>query len=168
MARRMSICFFLSLFIVASCFLGLVDQVMAETWKYRIFDHATKMEAQMIPDAAGHFVGLQIREGVTIFENGELAWHKTVAIFDGVKGAGPYSRYMTTTFQDGSTMTNYAKGTSFPGGYNWTAEIIHGTGRFQGIKGTITGTGKFLPTEKGEISGKAVGEGTITFSLPSK
>jgi hypothetical protein len=50
----------------------------------------------------------------------------------------------------------------------WSAEIIHGTGRFQGIKGTETGTDKLLPREKEEILGKAVGEGAITYSLPSK
>jgi hypothetical protein len=43
------------------------------------------------------------------------------------------------------------------------------TRHFQGIKGTAASTTvKNLPPEKGEIIGKAFGEVTITFTLPSK
>ena len=91
-----------------------------------------------------------------------------VVIFDGAKGVGPYTQYITLTLQDGSTITNLAKDTSFPGGYKWTGEIINGTGRFKGIKGTVMGAGKMLPPEKGEILGKAVGTATFNFTLPPK
>jgi hypothetical protein len=50
----------------------------------------------------------------------------------------------------------------------WTSEIIHGTGRFQGIKGTVTITGKFFPPDKGGIGWKTVGEYTSNFTLPPK
>ena len=50
----------------------------------------------------------------------------------------------------------------------WTSEIIKGTGRFEGSKGTHTGKAKFLPVEKGEAGPKGIGEGTYTFTLPSK
>ena len=126
------------------------------------------MEALPVPDAEGHWVGMMVREGVAIYENGELAWAKAVVIFDGTKGAGPFSQYSTTTFQDGSTITGCTKGTSGSGNAEWTGEIIHGTGRFQGIKGAVTSSSKYLPPEKGEVQGKGVGEGTITFTLPPK
>jgi hypothetical protein len=65
---------------------------------------------------------LQIREGVAVFENGELAWHKAVIISDGIKGKKPFSQYVTTTFQDGSTITWYTKGTSDGGSTTkWTS-----------------------------------------------
>ena len=50
----------------------------------------------------------------------------------------------------------------------WTGEIIKGTGRFEGIKGTQTAKAKYLPVEKGEAGPKGIGEGTITYTLPSK
>jgi len=50
----------------------------------------------------------------------------------------------------------------------WAGDIIHGTGRFQGIKGTVTTSSKRLPPEKGELMGKTIGEGTLNYTLPSK
>jgi len=47
-------------------------------------------------------------------------------------------------------------------------EIIKGTGRFEGIKGTLTGGSKYFPVEKGELGPKGYGAGTITYTLPSK
>jgi hypothetical protein len=49
-----------------------------------------------------------------------------------------------------------------------TREIIKGTGRFEGIKGTITMKTKWLPLEKGEIGVKTINEITLTYTLPSK
>ena len=151
MSRKKSMWVLLSVFIIAAWLLGSVAQATAETWKLKFFNHVTKLEGLPVPDAEGHFVGTMVREGVSVYENGELAWHKGVIIFDMVKGIGPFTQYSTTTFQDGSTITSYTKSTTGSGTAEWTAEIIHGTGRFQGIKGTATATTKFLPLEKGEI-----------------
>jgi hypothetical protein len=46
--------------------------------------------------------------------------------------------------------------------------IIHGLGRFQGIKGIITTSSKRLPPEKGELEDKTIGKGTLNYTLPSK
>ena len=167
MATKKFMWVLLSLFI-ATWLLGSVSQTMAETLKGKFFHHATKMEGLPIPDAEGHWVGTLIREGVNIYENGELGWGKSVIILDMTKGVGSFSLYTTVTFPDGSTMTSYSKGTASGPTVQFSGEYIHGTGRFQGIKGTITATGKSLPPEKGEIAGKSVGEYTITFTLPSK
>jgi hypothetical protein len=109
-----------------------------------------------------------MREGATICDNGEIGWHKVLVTWDGIKTEGTFSQYITFTLQDGSTITNYTQAKGIPGGYKWTAEIIHGTGRFNGIKGTVMGEGKILPPEKGEILGKAVGTTTFNFTLPPK
>ena len=50
----------------------------------------------------------------------------------------------------------------------WTSEIIKGTGRFDGIKGTQSVKTKYLPLGKGEVAPKGYGEGTITYTLPPK
>jgi hypothetical protein len=168
MATKKSMWVLLSV-IIAAWLLGSVAQVMAETRNAKFINRVTKMESVPIPDAEGHSVGMAVIEGATISEDGELAWQKVVIIFDGVKGTGPFTQYATTTFQDGSTITGYTKGTSGGGSPAKQAfEIVHGTGRFQGIKGTGTSTLKFLPPEKGEIGWRTVGEITMTFTLPPK
>jgi hypothetical protein len=43
-----------------------------------------------------------------------------------------------------------------------------GTGRFQGIKGTLTNTTKLLPPEKGEPAPKALTENVSLYTLPGK
>jgi len=154
--------------------LGSVPKATAETLNFKIFNHVAKMEAVPIADTEGHSVSLSVREGVYTFDNGELAWHKLVLYADLIKGAASLETYTTITFPDGSTITTHTKGRTeaTPAGVqtatNATGEIIHGTGRFQGIKGTVTMTSKLLPPEKGEPAGKTLGEGTLVYTLPSK
>jgi len=154
--------------------LGFVPQATAETLNFKSFNHVTKQETVNVPDVEGHIMRLQVREGVAVFENGELAWHKTMYFFNYVKGAGPGEAYGIYTFLDGSTIIGHARGVieATPGGVpsaaKWSTEIIHGTGRFQGIKGTVKTSTKVLPAEKDEPAGKALSEGTMVYTLPSK
>ena len=154
--------------------LGSVLQATAETLNFRSFNHVTKQETVPIADVEGHIMRLQVREGVAVFENGELAWHKTTYFYNYVKGAGPGEAYGTYTFLDGSSIIGHSKGVieatpaGVPSAAKWSTEIIHGTSRFQGIKGTIKTSTKLLPPEKDEPTGKALSEGTIVYTLPSK
>ncbi len=163
-----------SIFVIGIWLLGSVPQAMAETMNYKWFNHMTKMERFPIPDAEGHAVSLWVREGVIILESGELAWVKIIGFSDATKGAGTLITYSTLTFQDGSTIIQHRKGTqqATPAGVTSAAkqsgEIIHGTGRFQGIKGTVTTSSRSLPPENGEPVGKSLGEGTMVYTLPSK
>ncbi len=173
--RRFSIGLALvSIFVIGIWLLGSVPQAMAETMNYKYFNHLTKIEVKSIPNAEGHTVSLWEREGVIILESGELAWSKTIGFTDFIKGAGTIITYTTLTFQDGSTIMQHRKGTvgatsaGVSSSAKQTGEIIHGTGRFQGIKGTMTTSAKLLPPEKGELGGKSLGEGTMVYTLPSK
>jgi len=169
MNTRKLIWVMLAVITIAAWFLVSVPQTMAETENGKFINRVTKMESFPIPDAEGHSVGMAVLEGAVISEKGELAWQKVVVIFDGTKGVGPFYQYWTTTYQDGSTITGYNKGTTDGSPTaKWISEIIHGTGRFQGIKGTTTVTNKFLPPDKGGIGWKTVGEYTTTFTLPPK
>ena len=154
----------LSVFI-AIWVLGSISQTMAETRKGKTFHYTAKVEMVAIPNTEGHVVGMIVREGVNTYEDGEQGWNKTIIIWDGVKNVGNFFQYTMVTFQDGSTTISYTKNTG-PGQFG--GEIIHGTGRFQGIKGTVAGTFKNLPPEKGEIIGKGLSEWTLTYTLPPK
>ena len=163
-----------SISVIGIVFLGSVPQATAETLNYKGFDHVTKGEMVPITDVPGHFSGVVVREGVTVFEDGEWAWRKAILINDTVRGAGTTDQYLTITFLDGSTITFHNKGTieatpaGVPSAAKFTGDIIGGTGRFQGAKGTTTISAKILPPEKGETGGKALPEGTIIYTLPGK
>jgi len=165
-----------SIFVMGIWLLGSVPQATAETLGYKTLNHVTKMEVVPVPDVEGHAVAVAAREGVTVFQNGEWAWHKVAAILDLIKGAGTVDQYITYIFLDGSTVTTHVKGTIIgpppagvpPSAAKLTGDIIHGTGRFQGIKGTHTISAKQLPLEKGELGPKALTEGTLVYTLPGK
>jgi hypothetical protein len=154
--------------------LGSASQATAETLNFRLFNHVTRAEMLPIADVDGHFVGILVREGVQVSENGELAWLRATITQDHIKGNGTLDAYSTATFLDGSTYTAHTKGTleatpqGVRSGSKWTGDVIHGTGRFQGIKGTISYSSKVLPAEKGEPVGKIVGEGALVYTLPGK
>jgi hypothetical protein len=160
-----------SIFVIGIWLLGFVPQATAETLNFKSLDQATKQEFVLIPDVEGHVIGVMTREGVAVFENGELGWLKATLLLDLVKGAGAAETYATYTLTDGSTFTTHNKGTLGAGPQavsKFTGDIIHGTGRFQGIKGTVTSSTKSLPPVKGEPGPKSFREGILVYTLPSK
>lgn len=128
-----------------------------------------KSETFMIPDADGHEVGLNVRDGVCTFENGDMAFSTTIVFFDRTKGVGSLNQYGTLTFRDGSTIVTRTVGTTGGTSGKVTGEIIYGTGRFQGIKGTaMVPEIKFFRLEKGESHPKSFGDGILNYTLPPK
>jgi hypothetical protein len=166
--------FLISFFVIGIWSIGATPQVVAETLSYKFLFPVTQREMIPIGDVEYHGVGLLVRQGAVFLENGEMAWGKSVVLFDMIKGAGPFDQYSTLTFQDGSTIITRTKGTSeatstgVSTAAKWTGEIIKGTGRFEGIKGTGTSTARLLPPEKGELAGKSLGEGTLNYTVPKK
>ena len=169
MATRNSIWILFGIFVISAWALGSAVQVGAETLNYKFYTYVIKQEAAPVADVEEHIVVLRIRGAFLVFENGEVATikhHVTTADF--IKGAGPFQQYQTINFEDSSTITIKSQGTVGGPAAKWTSEIIKGTGRFEGIKGTDSAKVKYLPVEKGEAGPKAYGEGTLTFTLPSK
>jgi len=164
----------IGIFVFSASTLGFAAQVGAETMNYKSYSYVLKAEDVPVGDVEGHTVGLVMRRAFYVFENGEVATTNSVATRDLIKGAGPSVQYTTITFADGSTITIKSHGMGggtaaaprASGGL--TSEIIKGTGRFEGIKGTQSTKIRFLPVEKGEGGPKGIGEGTITYTLPSK
>ncbi len=163
-----------TVFVMGTWLSGFASQATAETLNFKFLNHVTKAEILPIPDAERHVVSVYVREGVVVFESGELAWHKAVVINDLIKGAGTHDEYLTFTFLEGSIIVSRMKGPSeaVPPGAStrikWDGDITHGTGRFQGIKGTITNLWKVLPPEKGEPMGKVLVDGALVYALPGK
>lgn len=120
----------------------------AETMKWRTVSHTTKVEAIQVGDVPGHIIGVGEARGLAFLENGEIAstWEKFTV--DYVNGSGPHAAYGLTTLEDGSsivikfqgtTTADQAKKTSW---FTGTFSFTQGSGRFAGIQGGGSYTGK--------------------------
>ena len=174
MATKKSMMVLFGILTISFFVLAAVVQVGAETLKFKAYTYVTKAERAPVGDVDGHTVGFAVRRAFIVFENGEVATQISVGTSDTIKGSGPSLQYQTITFSDGSTIiikTEVTVAGTAPGAptsAKLTREIIKGTGRFEGIKGTGTSTVKYFPVEEGEAGAKGIGEGSITYTLPSK
>lgn len=165
MATKKSILVLFGILVISAWVLGSAIQVGAETLNYKIYTYGIKQESIPIGDVEEHTLGFDVRRGFYVFENGEVAIVNQVTTGEAVKGGASLLLYSTVTFPDGSTMITRSQGTlgggvpGSPATGGFKTEIIKGTGRFEGIKGTASSKVKFIPPEKGEPGPKAVGEG---------
>lgn len=139
---------------------------------YKIASSVTKMEVVPISDIKGHIIGVMERRGVAIYENWETAAYHSQIIFDSIKGQGAtFSGYANLSFADGSSIISKftgaapeVKGKKIVKG---TGDYIKGTGRFEGIKGKLSFSGKYVtPYTKDTTKGDMVLEITSTYTLP--
>lgn len=174
MATKKSMWVLFSILVISVWTLGSTIQAGAETMNFKFFNHVTRKDVFPVGDIEGHYVSIEVREGAAILASGELGWMKSIASVDFGGAEGTFDQYYTVTFQDGSKIICHNKGTSKapsagpPTTGKWAGEIVNGTGRFQGIKGTGSAQIKFLTPEKDEARGKALGEATFNYTLPSK
>jgi hypothetical protein len=167
MAIKKSVWVLFGILVISAWIVGSAIQAGTETLNFKFFSRITRNEVFPVGDTEGHNVSINVREGAVIFASGELAWMRAINSLDGVKGVSTYDQYYTVTFQDDSTFIAHTKGKGTPTSSKWEGEIINGTGRFQGIKGTAAAEIKFVPP-KDEFGLKALGEGTFNYTLPPK
>jgi len=164
MATRKSMWILLGILVISGWVLGSASPAPAETMKYKFYTWVIKEDMVQIPDEEGHRVGYAKRGSFYVFENGEVATIDHVVLRDFYKDKGTFSQYVTIKFEDGSTITIKSRGTSGGPDAKWESEILKGTGRFQGIKGTHSAKAKYLPPD----GALGYGEGIITYTLPGK
>jgi len=168
MAKRKSIWVLFGILGITAWVFGSAIQAGAETMNYKSYGYVDKGEIVSVGDVENHHLTFMTRRGFCIFDNGEVATSITFAIGDHIKGAGSNISYTNISFTDGSTIFIKREGKFGAGAAQIKGEMTKGTGRFQGIKGTQAIKVKYLPLEKGEAGPKGIGEGTLTFTLPSK
>ena len=147
-------------------------QAGAETMKWRAVQFYTKGEVLQVGDVPDHIIGIYDQTGLASFETGEVASLALKGTLDYTKGSGPIEGYAVYTFEDGSTMTIKYQATTRPDlsgkGSRWegTWTYIQGTGRFAGIQGDGTMTGRrFAPFGAGA---QAYTDFTGKYTLPPK
>jgi len=115
--------------------------------------HSTKWESIEVGDVPGHILGVAEFKGLAFFEDGEVATASEVSIFDQTNGRGRIEGYVLFTFGDGATQVIAIQGNdgaaqegkkAFEGSYSYT----RGSGRFEGLKGGGTFTGKYYDDVK--------------------
>ena len=175
MSTRRSMLLFFGIVLISVWIIGFVPQVGAETLNYKFYTWVIRSDDVPVADVEGHNVGFRVRGNFLVFENGEVATTTSVTTQDFVKGSGSFIAYNTIYFEDGSTIILKMQGTTAgrakagaPATGGVTSEIVKGTGRFEGIKGTAASKAKYLPVIKGDPGSRGYGEGTMTFTLPSK
>jgi len=175
MATKKSMWILIGIVVIMAWLLGSVTPVRAETMKYRISSYLVHLEVLPVGDVEGHILFTFSRKGLAFFENGEVATFRNWGKQDATKGKGTFEYYVMLTFDDNSTTVQKGQGTTEPGPkgltvFKGTAEFMKGTGRFEGIKGNLSFTGRSLTPyskEKG-LWGDAYFDVTGSYSLPSK
>jgi len=96
-------------------------------------------------------------------------------MYDGIPGKGSQAIiYSIYTFEDGSTIVarnqrSFVADKSGNFSSKGTTELIKGTGRFEGIKGTASSTGKNFPGNKvKEEATRGTNDINFTYTLPTK
>ncbi len=170
---KRSIWVLFGMLVVSAWVFGSTIHAGAETLKCKSVGTTTKIETMEVGDEKGHVLSVQRMEGLSYCENGEIAKTRSDNVNDFAAGKGVEALgYTFFTFEDGSTIiVKFRRLVDFrqsgPGSAKSSSEIIKGTGRFEGIKGTSSGTGKNFPNSK-EEPGKAFTDFTLTYTLPTK
>ena len=177
MATKKSIWILIGMVVIMAWLLGSVIQAVAETKEVRTVCQFSKLEIMPVGDVEGHIFYIAETRGLA-FVDGEVAVYVGWAKGETIKGIGPYDGYTKYTYEDGSTIVykGQAAVRVAPDGKtslheDGRGEITMGTGRFEGIKGSVSYTGKrFTAISPGlkETRGDMVFEGTMTYTLPSK
>ncbi len=175
MATRKSILILFGILLISAWVLGFAIQAGAETLRVKVSAYCTQIEVIRVGDMEGHGVFVSSYKGLAFFENGDVATYTNWGKGDSIKGKTAIDSYSGFTFEDGSTIFYKVKGIWQPGPKELaigkgTGEFTKGTGKYEGIKGDLTWTGKRYTNyskEKGTL-GDFVLEVTGTYSLLPK
>ncbi len=150
--------------LIAACLQLYANQAREETEKGRSVFRMTKKEEIEVGDVPGHVVGVIEDKGLTFYENGEIATMSNVFTFDNTYGIGTAQGYSIYTFEDGSTQVHkWQESWTEEGLCKGTYTYVRGTGRFEGIKGSGSFSGKFF-----ESVATGYDDFTGTYTLPKK
>lgn len=147
-----------SLFLLwtAAWLLALAAGVAAETLEWRTGFTLHKVEPLEVGDTPGHVIGVGESRGMAFFAGGETAIAVNRFTFDYTGNNGPYRAYLLLTFEDGSTITARMEGSAAADSngkvtlFKGSQSFLRGTGRFAGIRGGGSHTGKrFTPLDSG-------------------
>ncbi len=148
--------------------------VYSKEIKGRIVEYTVREVQGEICDVPGHKILMHEHEGLAFFGDGEIASVISIMTidFNYDLNTGTHNGYRVYTFEDSSTQVTKIEGTqriSEDGKlFSWEAkcEYILGTGRFEGIRGKVSYTGKSLMSAR--KTGFVDFSGAYTIPSPQK
>lgn len=173
-AMKMSKWFGLVVLILLMSLSTLVSAQSAQTLDVEATSYIVSSQWLPAGDEAGHSIGMQQRAGMANFSDGSVAQYSTVSNFDFRRGkGGSSSGYSKFTFNDGATIVFSWTAKMIIGEYGLTLNegqgiILKGTGRFAGIKGTSSFSGRQLKSAAEDPKGSAIQNATIRYTLPKQ
>ena len=173
MRKKKSVFFPVSLFFIVAWFCGFIQLATAETLN-------CKSEAKIDVDHLGSlllkppknfYYGYSTRVGSASCDKEGTADFYSCQIYTKTENGGSNQGITVLTFKDSSKIVMRYGQTQRPDPekkvywiYDGTAEILNGNGRFEGIQGSVSISGKNLQ----DIYRTEIQEMTITYTLPSK
>ncbi len=163
--------------LAAALFLGLMAApvVCAAPVTVQVKVVMTGPKPDLLPagDDTNHTVGMATRTGQAVFSDGRKAKYSNVYLMDLFKGQfAKIWGYTKMAFPDGSWLffkwdasfagRDKANNPTFAG----SGELQKGTGKYQGIKGTVKFKNKMLPATKEFPNGRTEAQATIIYTLP--
>lgn len=110
--------------------------------------HSVKQEMMEVGDVPEHFIAVHENEGVQIWDDGQTAKLHLKGYWDYTGNYGTYKGYVTLTFDDESSYSYRYEGGRKEGDETSSGKhaCYGGTGRFAGIKCSMTSTFKNYDT----------------------
>ena len=125
------------------------SQAVAATMKFRTVMFHKNAQVIKVSDIEGHIMAVAELTGLASLDTGEMAVATVSAFADYIKGNGTAQGYIRLSFEDGSTIDyKYLHTTeALPDGKtslfkSKSVEITQGTGKYAGIQGEGSFTGK--------------------------
>ncbi len=161
----------ISLLVMGTGLLLASTDVRAETLKWRQSEHIKKTESIIVVgDVPDHIVGVGEGGGLAFFENGQFAIFSSTYAVDYTNGSGPHWAYSLYSFEDGSSFVIRGQGTTTAeqdgkiAVFKGTFSFNDGSGRFRGIQGSGSYTGRRLAPLAAGAEGYR--DFTATYTLP--
>ncbi len=124
----------------------------AESMRWRVVQHTLRLSSYDVPNLSGHTVGAGESGGLAMFPGGDFASLAIAWTVDFVKGTGRHVFYTAFNFEDGSYFVTLGEGDTRASedgktaDFEGTARFLESGGRFAGIQGSGSYTGKrFAP-----------------------
>jgi len=138
-----------------------------ESLTCKVLQHDVHLDSLRVGDAEAHVLALFSRKGVAVLKGGEVVDFATWGTADLVSGKGTVTGYAMLTYQDGSTALSIVEGRTDRGSVHLTGAFTRGTGRLEGIKGTmaISGNSRMPFDEERETIENVHYDLTATYTL---
>jgi hypothetical protein len=146
----------------------------ADELKVRVTSYIASHDIKPVAGVEGRVAGSYLRRGMVFNENGEVGVFRSTGNLTMTKGRGIVESESVYTYEDGSTLALKVDGEveARPGGgliyRKLTGNVLGGTGRYEGIVGTGTATGRNLTPFTEETRSDAYFDVVVTYQVPRR